>query len=366
MSTAVSSLSPVRPMKLELVQVLRGIAASMVVIFHAQGMAINYVGSESFSGRIMGNLGGHGVDLFFVISGFIIRYAQPAAGYSAGSFARRRLQRVVPIYWLLTAVMLLAWLALPGLYRGAIPELSHIIRSFLFTTFLEGKSPVIYVGWSLEYELLFYLAVFLLLLAKMKAGCEGRLWMVICAGFSALAMVGGLLSLTNIDVSSYPAVRFFTSSLLLEFALGVLVAEFFLKRRIAWLPAAFVFLALVLVAIARPTDRAVLYGASSAIVLAIALHAENARDGKAPALLVRLGDASYSIYLVQVFALSASAKLLLRLIPAVSADAFVLAVSGVSITAGFAFFIMVESPLTRYLILRSRRREIQLPVTKLS
>ena len=349
-------------MKLELVQVLRGIAACMVVIFHAQGMAINYVGSESFSGRIMGNLGAYGVDLFFVISGFIIRYAQPAAGYSAGSFARRRLQRVVPIYWLLTVVMLLAWLALPGLYRGAFPELSQIIRSFLFAAFLEGKSPVIYVGWSLEYEMLFYGVTSLLLLAKMN----GSLWTVICAGFSALAMVGGLLSLTNIDVSSYPAVRFFTSSLLLEFALGVLIAEFFLKQRIEWLPAAFVVFALVLVAIARPTDRAVLYGTSSAIVLTIALHAENMRNWKAPAFLVRLGDASYSIYLVQVFALSATAKLVLRLIPTVSADAFVLAVAAVSVAAGYAFFIMVESPLTRYLVLRSRRREITLPVSKLS
>lgn len=335
----------------------------MVVIFHAQGMAINYLGSESLSGRIMGNLGAYGVDLFFVISGFIIRYAQPAAGYSAGSFARRRLQRVVPIYWLLTAAMLLAWLALPGLYRGAFPELSYIIRSFLFTAFLEGKSPVIYVGWSLEYEMLFYGATFLLLLAKMN----GRLWTVICLGFSALAMVGGLLSLINIDVSSYPrAVRFFTSSLLLEFALGILIAEFFLKKRVEWLPTAFVGFALILVAIARPTDRAVLYGASSAIVLTIALHAENMRNWKAPPFLVHLGDASYSIYLIQVFALSATAKLVVRLFPTMSADAFVLAIAAVSVAAGYAFFIMVESPLTRYLVLRARRREIPLPVSKLS
>jgi peptidoglycan/LPS O-acetylase OafA/YrhL len=339
-------------MKLHNVQALRGIAASGVVIFHAQGMAPNYLGEESLSGRIMGGLGGYGVDLFFVISGFIIRYAQPEGGYGAADFAWRRIQRVVPIYWFITAVMLLAWLALPAFYRGDFPNVGHIVRSFLFTSFLEGKSPIVYVGWSLEYEMLFYGSVFLLLILKSSL----PLWPTVVTAFCTLAAMGATLRIFAPEILQMPAVHFLTSSLLLEFVLGVVIAEAAIARTIPWVSAAALVGAMALVGLASPVDRALVYGCLSGVLLSLALYVESRRSWTVPGFWVSLGDASYSIYLAQVLALSASAKLLTHLVPAMSADMFVLFVSGLSLAAGYVLYVSIEAPLTRYFSARRRRR----------
>ena len=97
------------------IQYLRGIAALMVVWFHSVGQIPGgrHVSSPS-------NFGNSGVDLFFVISGFIMVVTTAGTDVSAFEFLRRRIVRVVPLYWLLTLAMVVAAIALPSLFKTLI------------------------------------------------------------------------------------------------------------------------------------------------------------------------------------------------------------------------------------------------------
>src|SRR6478736_4471106 len=81
---------------------LRGLAALLVVVFHAQSVCPAYAEGTSASAAFMGQFGSYGVDLFFVLSGFIIRHTEPAQGHAAQAFLWRRFCRIAPVYWLLT------------------------------------------------------------------------------------------------------------------------------------------------------------------------------------------------------------------------------------------------------------------------
>ncbi|MFL9829112.1 acyltransferase family protein, partial [Rhodoplanes sp. SY1] len=129
-----------------------------------------------------------GVDLFFAISGFIIFYTVTRSGVSRGRFLLHRAERIAPIYWCATFAMLALIIGAPGLFRprDGWGTLDNVLQSLSFTTFWTGSMPVIYVGWSLEFEVLFYLAVGLFL------GTHVSPWTVVPVGFSALVAIGAL------------------------------------------------------------------------------------------------------------------------------------------------------------------------------
>ena len=141
------------------VQALRGFAALLVVVYHATKMVHDRI-NPLFSPFAAG---GAGVDIFFAISGFVIVItASPDAENpeSWSGFLWRRLVRIVPLYWLLTTVKLITLLISPDLAQHSGVSIGHVIASYLFIPAwnVEHKAlPLLTVGWTLSYEMFFYL-----------------------------------------------------------------------------------------------------------------------------------------------------------------------------------------------------------------
>jgi peptidoglycan/LPS O-acetylase OafA/YrhL len=149
------------------IELFRFLAALGVVYFHAVGALragrFSDIGSNPFT-----ELGAAGVDIFFVISGFVIFRSATRKNRTPIEFARDRLIRLVPAYWILTVIHLVI-LASVAILRGTeVPfDFSWTIQSLFFVSQPLGNNlPLISQGWSLEIEMLFYLLVAVGLIIK--------------------------------------------------------------------------------------------------------------------------------------------------------------------------------------------------------
>ena len=205
---------------IEAIQVLRALAALAIVIHHGifESIAFAALGGGSFTPpRLLPWPAG--VDLFFVISGFVMvhssqrLYGKPGA---ARQFLWRRAARIVPLYWATTALVLAAALLLPGAVSGAQPGLGLALASFAFIPMLRPDGvaqPVYSLGWTLNYEMFFYVVFALFLpLARPRA----------VAG-TALALIG--LTLFGLLVRpTSTALAFWSSPMVLLFVAGMGIA----------------------------------------------------------------------------------------------------------------------------------------------
>jgi exopolysaccharide production protein ExoZ len=197
------------------IQVLRVIAALLVIHAHAAGptgLGLAWAG------------GTNGVDLFFVISGFIISHV---AALDASQFMTRRLIRIVPIYWTSTLVLYLLVVALPRLFHTASSDPVLLVRSLAFLPTASGlhagvgiPHPTLSGGWTLNYEMYFY-ALFALALAW------SRPWATLLAVALLLAVLAAV-QLTPLRES--PVAYFYGHPIVLEFAYGI--AAFHVVRRV--------------------------------------------------------------------------------------------------------------------------------------
>jgi exopolysaccharide production protein ExoZ len=147
-------------MRYQNIELLRFIAALAVVYFHAVG-TLRAGGFSEIGPNPLTELGAAGVDVFFVISGFVIFLSLTRKNRTPIEFARDRLIRLVPAYWILTVSQIVV-LASVAILRGTeVPfDFSWTIQSLFFLSQPVGNSvPIISQGWSLEIEMLFYLLV---------------------------------------------------------------------------------------------------------------------------------------------------------------------------------------------------------------
>ncbi|MBA2674437.1 acyltransferase [Ramlibacter sp.] len=313
-------------------QVLRAAAALMVVLFHAMGTGRAY----GFPVRGLGFLegwGGHGVDLFFVISGFIMVYIQARAARTPARFLANRVRRIVPLYWVLTLLAVAASVALPARMVNHGPaDPGAIAASLAFLSQpLYGAMPVLYLGWSLEFEMLFYV-VFAACIALPSLNAAV---LAACGMVTAWAVIGN-------------------NMLPLEFALGMVAGWLVVNRRIA-VPVGGLMLAmgaaLLLATLAfkdAPLNSALVYGLPSVLLVAGCSVLRQVSRG----VWTRIGDASYSIYLAQFFSVPAFYKLARALgLPADLGDLLVGACAVATAMAGWGVYLAVERPL----VLRPRR-----------
>ena len=258
--------------KLRSIQVLRAVAACAVVVLHAYPDPRGAVGNA--------NYGAFGVDLFFVISGFIM--ANVAQGRTATAFLSDRLWRIYPLWW----VAVLPWLFW-------LPRGPFFIASSLTLWPIYGAGyfvPVLKVGWTLSFELLFYLA--------MTIAIATRAWVPLAAYALLLAA-----SLTT----SGALLHFIGSPMALEFLMGVIVARL-PRRQIlgALIPAGLLLLALTApgtgdvessLGVQFALMRALQWGVPAALIVWGTLSLESLFEVSLFDVPVALGDASYSIYL---------------------------------------------------------------------
>ena len=138
---------------------------------------------------------------------------------TAGEFMRHRIARIVPLYWLLTTLMVVTMLVRPDLLQSARFDLGHIIKSYLFIAAPHPTSgkywPVVVPGWTLNYEMFFY-ALFAAAIALSRGSQIRRLIFTAVFLVSAVVVVGLLPQLPG-------AVRYYGDPILLEFLLGIVI-----------------------------------------------------------------------------------------------------------------------------------------------
>lgn len=349
---------------------MRATAALLVVAGHSQTAAAGLAAARGHAfARATILPWGAGVDLFFVISGFIMVYASQRLFGRPGAwreFLRRRVTRVAPFYWACTALYLAILLAAHLKGDPRLPGFGAVGASLLFVPYAEGGAaggafPVFDLGWTLNYEMFFYV-----LFACAVGLRRSRALALVLAALAALAFWGALAP------PAATALRFWTRPVILDFGLGMTVGAArsagaawpALLRWILFLLGAAVFVLdpLRLYAgtgtVANGFPRVLQSGLPAAAVLAALVL------GPAPALAsgalhavlspvvagaVRLGNASYSLYLVHPFVLIAVEKLASKTAVAerIGYGPLVLLTVAASVGAAFLAFRGVEEPLTR-------------------
>lgn len=331
------------------IQILRFVAAMLVVGMHiTQAISIHITGHGP--GNYWAN-GSAGVDIFFVISGFVMAMSTraPSSGgpnrlSAAWTFMRRRLLRIMPLYWFYTLLKAALLLALPALAVRSSLAPGHLAASLFFIPAMSPWGliePVLPVGWTLNFEMLFY-AVFALAMALGSPRirfCLFALLLVFLAGRYAPASV---------------SLAFYARSIVFEFILGMCIAHAVQHYRTA--PPAMGALAIMAglllmfgVSWGAPTDRLFTWGGASALLVlgAIWLEPWTART-RVAAPLSFLGDASYSIYLSHTFVVPA-AVLALRRFGVQDSFLIVPAVGLAVIATGCMSYVWLERPMTSFL-----------------
>jgi exopolysaccharide production protein ExoZ len=312
------------------VQYLRAIAALLVVLHHARNPKTWLFNPlEHFMG------GTTGVDIFFVISGFIMFTA--ARGEQVGTFVWRRLARVAPLYWIATLLMLT--LAVLGGEVQTAERVVSLVKSLLFfphfsVDFPDQVWPYFIPGWTLNYEMFFY--------ALFAVG--------IAVGRPLVATSCIIVCLTALGLAVEPEEAIgltYTNLLLLEFLAGMWIGYVHAKHGFrsllgVLLPIGFVLIFLV-------GENVILRGLCAAAILVGALALESVMPKLS--LPKALGDASYAIYLFHVPALFVATAFVRRLpLEGWLQFAVMIAVCmGLSMLVGLAVRRFVEQPLLRTL-----------------
>ncbi|WP_165359405.1 acyltransferase family protein [Lichenibacterium minor] len=339
--------------KLSNIQVLRGLAALAVVTFHARG-EVDGVGMPT---RLPSFLAGaFGVDVFFVVSGLVMVYASAplfGAARAVLPFIGKRIARVVPLYWAVTAlfVLLAPAAARGGLGHGAFNR--YLALSLAFVPYAgpvnDDATPVYSTGWTLSYEMAFY-ACFAATLALPRRAAVA----VLVCGFAALVASAKAVALPG-------WLAYLGASNVLEFAAGLLIAELALSGLRLPRPAALALAAAgcaAALAAAPVSDawwgewRGVVWGLpAAAIVAAAALCPAAEGGGPVRRWLERLGDASYALYLVHEGLNVAAAAAVGRWggPSRVPAGAYLLGLVGLALAVGFTVHRRFEVPVTRWL-----------------
>lgn len=344
------------------IQCLRGIAAFLVVMTHALGGAhLKFPDSESFlvSFHYLKDFGASGVDIFFVISGFVMVYANRENFGDRSKivdFIARRAIRIVPLYWIFSVVMLALLLFTPSLLSTLRFQLPHAIESFLLLPTINSNGelyPMLNVGWTLTYEMYFYLIFGVLLFGPML-----RSILVTTILFGASVMIG-----LQIEPKG-PVAYVLTNQLLIEFLVGEYIALYVIRRnslsrRTAWFILAVVGLIYILHIFFGPPDagRLIYRGLPGAALIFALLFIEMNGFTAFPKMLKHMGDSSYSLYLTHTLTIATLFKIYSFSPLAAKVHLDILIVLGVifAVVVAHLIYVMVERPLTRFLNQRWRQ-----------
>lgn len=333
------------------IQILRALAAVGVALAHSQYGVAGRTGTDFFAWDHMSEAG---VDLFFVISGFIMMLvSDPAVGRESkpGVFLLRRVQRIVPLYWFYTLLLAAGSLAIPSLLRWTTVTPDLLLTSLFFIPAAHPVSgtvqPLISVGWTLQYEMYFYLCFVAVLGLK-----TGARVVAMALFFSALMIV------TAVTGRGTAVLTFIANPIVFEFVAGMAVYWIFRRGWVTRRSAVVAGVALPVVlwlfgsGVAAPLGevldqrwlRPVAWGVPAALVFVLGLALRDV-PGAAGRALRHLGDASYSLYLSHVFVAAALGMVWAALGHQPSAAFGVLVVVPCCIAAALVSYRLIERPL---------------------
>ena len=346
------------------VQWLRAIAAMMVVVhhtnFHADWMREQAGAVPSALSSIPWSFGIH---VFFVISGFIMilttrNFGEPGAWRV---FLLRRIIRIVPLYWILTSVVVVILLISPRSVEIVGNKLAYIAGSYFFIPVLRAPDdlrPILGPGWTLNYEMYFYAAMALATLWPRRLGVA-----ILIGAFLGLSWVG-----RDLDKSA-PILFAWTDGIILEFLLGIFLGLLYeTGRRIHGALAVCLILAGTALAIPEfPLPAVFSAGVPAVMIVAGFVLCPPLKDTMATGWLTHLGNASYSIYLSHILVLRPFRDVWVRMVDGPWSPLLFLC-GGVVLSAAVGCLIhhFVERPVTRYLNQRVRARANTAPLVAAS
>jgi exopolysaccharide production protein ExoZ len=333
------------------IQILRGIAATLVVLHHSleQSLAV--------SPHILPNwaisFGASGVDIFFVISGFIIysvTYGQESrAQESAVGFLIKRFIRIFPLYWICLFVTLALWGS--GVFYRNLSVDGNIFTCSLFL--LPCDKLIVYVSWTLVYELYFYYLFAITLWFRNARASILATTLIIVSGIG----IGQILPEGAVK-------HFLTNPIALEFCFGLVISYFIHSRifrgawvRYLWLPG-FILIAVAAMLIENPHDRTngpgnavrFLVWGLPAVLVTLSFIKARFTGAAVNRILVPVGNASYSIYLTHPMTMIVFAFLMKHHVLGATHIPIVLPLVVVTAVAfGLLAHYLVERPILNWL-----------------
>ncbi len=339
------------------VQMLRGFAALLVVFYHATKMVHDRINGD-FSQFIAG---GAGVDVFFAISGFVIfltyiyDYGKPKKWFE---FLRQRMVRIIPLYWLLTCLKLVILIFSPDIAQHSTLNLNYVISSFFFIPSLNVEQrplPLLTSGWTLPYEMLFYILFAIALAFRMRP-----IFWLTCT-LLTLSFVG----LWRTD--EWGAVSVLLSPILVEFIFGMWIAYVTIKGWRMPIKCAYIMIPAMFAIIISSNYlpelicldfRVILWGIPGALLLMSIIALESRFRSISSGIPNLIGNASYAIYLTHGFVLPFVGILFSKMIfnNIFGEIIIILLCLIISVVTGIITHVWVEKPLAIYIKQRYFRK----------
>lgn len=332
------------------IQTLRGLAALFVIFQHVRFL----------------NFGSFGVDIFFCISGFMIMFSTQKGTHF---FFRKRLIRILPLYYLMTIATYLMLALFPSMFQQTTLQPSYLIKSLLFIPFDIGGGviqPLMRIGWTVNCEMFFYLVFFISFHISMRY--RG----IICSGL--LVLVVGMVQFFSPSIQTWqaplgtalaPVLTFYGDPYMLEFIFGI-VAYYLIRflygrhlvheipRAVSALSAIAIPVIFCLLAFFTPLINVIgfrrlpLWGLPAFVLLLLAfltgLHI------KMPRFTVLTGNISYSLYLMHYYPVMLLDRVLFDFstISAKSVIGLILSIA-LSLALAYMSWLLMEKKLTGWL-----------------
>ncbi len=283
------------------IQVVRALAAVLVVISHLTRLLQVRVGTELAP---LTFIGASGVDLFFIVSGFVMVYVTPQRP-GAREFLLRRVIRVAPLYWLMTLFYGCIFLVVPGMFQSYRFRLDNFILALLFLPSHNSQGdilPPLEQGWTLVYEMFFYAAF-----AAASAFIFNRRIRALAVVFSLMALIGIL-----VPHSQNALVVTYSNPILFEFLAGCALGSLYSRGKLGFskrtamllIGAAVACLALSPALTAIRCPRLVYWGVPAFLLVLACVRLERFVAFDRMRWTLAIGDASYSLYLSHLIVLS--------------------------------------------------------------
>lgn len=343
-------------LRLDSLQLIRALAMTLVLFIHT-----DYFFTQIFQTKFLNGLffpgGDGGVDMFFVLSGFIIYFVHNSDINDKSQllpYYMKRFIRIFPVYWLITFIILGLHFLFPQFGSGKETSVDTIFRSFLL---LPSTSPqIIHAAWTLVYEVLFYISFGFLIWFGFKR-CRYFIYFLVAA-----SIVGWIYSIFNNQIFQESILYIFFSYHNFEFLLGCFGAYLVLRRELKiakqLLIAGLVIFA-TMVFFEYQSGEAIYqgrlfgYGVSSFLVITSLSSLEIYKRVTLSKnilwnFLLLLGNASFSIYLTHQVLISGIARVLVGKLSFISIEIITYLTLITTIIFGILFYIFIEKPLLKF------------------
>ena len=325
-------------------QILRALAAISVVYYHAAPQP---------------RFGSFGVDIFFVISGFVMGMLVINL-QSSGAFIIKRLARIVPMYWTMTTIVLILTLIKPDILNSTQFNIINYLKSLFFIPYFKNNGllqPMLGVGWTLNYEMFFYVVIWLSFSISRK----------FCIYLTSAIIIFIYIIFGN-WISNELLNSFFGNSQIFEFILGLIAFSAYnreLVHKTMVILNLFIILAIYFCMAYIEIhgihyERIFLYGLFSFVIVLLATSSEKQglKIDYLPAnFLTTIGDASYSIYLTHTFVIDSVERIFFKNYTQFYTPMFALIFFYMlpSLIVGYILYLTLDKPLYNFFKTRLMR-----------